>query len=77
MVENPNRINGQKLEFGNPVHIAHVKKLQEKALECKICTGSGMITAECSHCDGSGEQETDCEICNGTGKIEPAEDKKI
>ncbi len=59
--DNPNRINGERLEFGNPKHTAYVLKQRElaarKAVECKHCDGEGSITCPC--CMGMGEIRND------------------
>lgn len=74
-VHNPNRINGQRLEFGNPEHIAHVKKLQDEAEkkknQCISCSGLG--THVCQECDGDGVVE--CVDCDCLG-IALKQDKK-
>lgn len=53
---NPNRINGEHLEFGNPKHIEYVrqfeKEAERKAHRCISCNGDGHHV--CGECDNHG-----------------------
>ena len=44
-----------KPEFGNPEHLAAIKRHLKSQEECKNCDGNGIIEIECSCCAGTGK----------------------
>jgi hypothetical protein len=49
--------------------------LEHEEVECRECTGCGMLLEECEHCDGFGtrvaknNRKIKCKLCKGRGKI--------
>lgn len=44
-----------KPEFGNPEHIAAIKRHEQTQDVCPECEGAGVIEMECGCCNGKGK----------------------